>query len=234
MVNKSETRQPAMRLSLFASILLLSLLLLFSTQTAYGIAAYVGATPENLEVGDSTTVTVTFSGDGIGRVRAILEYDPSVLSYQGEGGDTGTVSLTLAGEGTDIRYNLPFKAVGSGESYLTLTPQDAYDIDEAAIALPEAQRMSVYVSDKQQETTEPAAPTEEKKDDADATEAKPNDKKDDTAKADDEDKKDPAKADDQEDTTKAASGHATLWVLLILAVIVAALLVYLRRRHRAK
>ena len=165
----------------------------FGVQSASAMSCYIDAQPEQAEVGQDVTVTIVFSGDNVGRVRATLEYDKSVLSYQGEEGDSGEVSLYMAGSGDGISYSLPFKAVGEGSSYLTMTPLDAYDMDEMSMSLPEAQSMSVSVKAAQAAPAEP-----EKKDEGQSDSEKP-EVKDDTQKDTAADKDKSQDKDQQQD-----------------------------------
>lgn len=202
--------------------------LFFGAQTASAMTCYIDAQPEQAEVGQDVTVTLVFSGDNVGRVRATLEYDKSVLSYQGEGGDTGEVSLYMASDGDGIYYSLPFKAAGEGSSYLTMTPLDAYDMDEMNISLPEAQSMSVSVK-AAQTAPQPAETQKEEEPKTDpAAEAKDDPQKD---------KEDPAKTDGKatEKTDKAPRSNTTVFILLGIAVILAvALIIVLVKRSKSR
>ena len=199
----------------------------FGVQSASAMSCYIDAQPEQAEVGQDVTVTIVFSGDNVGRVRATLEYDKSVLSYQGEEGDSGEVSLYMAGSGDGISYSLPFKAVGEGSSYLTMTPLDAYDMDEMSMSLPEAQSMSVSVKAAQAAPAEP-----EKKDEGQSDSEKP-EVKDDTQKdtaADKDKSQDPAK----DKTEKPARSNATIYILIGVAVLLAAVLILLLVRRAGR
>ncbi len=192
-------------------------------QSAYAVDAYIDAQPADVEIGQDVEVTVVFSGDNVGRVRAVLEYDPNVLSYQGDGDDSGTVSLSMAGTGDSIVYQLPFKAVGAGDSTLSMTPLDAYDLDEMNVPLPEQQTMSVKVSAPEGAKPDTAAQTEKtEQPDPDVQETqKPATDTDNAGKTDKEDK---------EEHTRS---NLTIWLLggvvLVLGVVLAVLVA--RRRN---
>jgi len=202
--------------------------LFFGAQSASAMSCYIDAQPEQAEVGQDVTVTLVFSGDNVGRVRATLEYDKSVLSYQGEEGDTGEVSLYMASDGDGISYSLPFKAAGEGSSYLTMTPLDAYDMDEMSISLPEAQSMSVTVK----ATQAAPQPAETQKEEEPKTEPAA-ETKDDPQK----DREDPAKTDGEapEKAGEAPHSNATVFILLgIAAILAAALIIILVKRGKSR
>ena len=190
-------------------------------QDVYAMSCYIDAQPEQAEVGQDVVVTIVFSGDNVGRVRATLEYDKSVLSYQGEEGDTGVVSLYMAGSGDGISYSLPFKAVGGGSSDLTMTPLDAYDMDELSISLPESQSMSVTVTEPEAVTPQPA----------DSQKDTPSEISGDPENAE---KPDKGKATESKDTKEKPRSHASLFILAGAAVLFSAaliaVLVYKRNR----
>lgn len=205
--------------------------LAFGLQSASAMSCYIDAEPEQAEVGQDVTVTVVFSGDNVGRVRATLEYDKSILSYQGEEGDSGEVSLYMASSGDGIYYSLPFKAVGEGSCPLTMTPLDAYDMDEMDIALPEAQGMSVTV--KAAETAPAPTSTDNKdaeKSDSSSADVKPDTQKDTTAK----DKSDATLTEQPEEE---ADTNITIYILIGLAAVLAVILIIVlvhRARRREK
>lgn len=179
-------------------------------QSAYAVDAYIDAQPADVEIGQDVEVTVVFSGDNVGRVRAVLEYDPNVLSYQGDGEDSGTVSLSMAGTGDSIVYQLPFKAVGAGDSTLSMTPLDAYDLDEMSVPLPEQQTMSIKVSASEEAKPETPEQTEQ----PDAAVQDPEKPAADT---------DNAEKTDKEDKEERTRSNLTVWMLggvvLVLAVV---------------
>lgn len=222
---KSRTKR-AGRLPLLIVLLLFAGWFACGVQSAYGITAYIDAQPGKAEVGQDVSVTVVFSGDDVGRVRATLEYDTAILSYQGEEGDSGMVSLYMAGVGEDISYDLPFKAVGAGESQLVLTPLNAYDLDERSIDLPETQAVTVSVA------ADPSADPDKKEEVGPA----PSDPGQDQDKdQDDKESGDKDKNKDKDKTPEKTGSNATVFILLALAavlVLVLAIVLILRRKRR--
>lgn len=195
------------------AVLVVACWLFFGVQSASAVTCYIDAQPEETQVGQSVTVTVVFSGDDVGRVRATLEYDKSVLSYQGEGGDTGEVSLYMAGSGNGISYSLPFKAVGGGTCMLVMTPLDAYNMDEMSIDLPESQAMPVTV-EAPEEPEPPKTEPEDPQDDPSSTEPE------------DDPQQEPAQPEEpEEEPEDGSASHATIWVLGGLALLVALILI---------
>lgn len=189
-------------------------------QGVCAMSCYIDAQPEQAEVGQDVTVTVVFSGDNVGRVRATLEYDTSVLSYQGEGGDSGEVSLYMASSGDGIYYSLPFKAVGAGDSSLLMTPLDAYDMDEMSLSLPESQSMTVTVKEKES-AEQPAAEPEK---------TEPEQKEPAAPDVQEEPAQQPAVPEKPQNESPAdpsaqRSGSPTVWFLAGLALLAAVLLI---------
>ena len=212
MRNRSVRGHSSALLSLCA-VLVVACWLFFGVQSASAMTCYIDAQPEEAQVGQSVTVTVVFSGDDVGRVRATLEYDKSVLSYQGEGGDTGEVSLYMAGSGNGISYSLPFKAVGGGTCMLVMTPLDAYNMDEMSIDLPESQAMPVTV-EAPEEPEPPKTEPEDPQDDPSSTEPE------------DDPQQEPAQPEEpEEEPEDGSASHATIWVLGGLALLVALILI---------
>lgn len=193
----------------------------FGAQTASAVTCHVEVQPEQAEVGQDVTVTVDFNGDNVGRVRAILEYDRSVLSYQGEEGDTGAVSLYMAGSGDGIHYSLPFKAAGVGSSSLTITPLDAYDMDEMAVSLPDTQSTSITVQESANQDVQPADPQKQESQ---------QDVKEDT-------KEDPAAAHGKTDNANKEAPRSNMSVYILLgaaALFMVLLIAVLATRKRKK
>lgn len=190
-----------------------------SVPAVYAADAYLDVQPETAEVGNDIAVTLVLQGDDIGRARVIVSYNKDILSYQGEEGDSGMIDLTIAGTGDGITYTLPFKAVGAGNSDLTMTPMSAYDMDEMSMPLPAAQTVAVTVTAPPE-----AAPAGEKE------EAKPDTE---PAKEDPQQQK-PGKQEQEAGPSDAQHPAATVPVLLALAAVILAVLavVLVRKRHR--
>lgn len=105
------------------------------TSFALGASVNTSIVPEKSKVkaGETFTVTVKFSGGDVGRVKALMDYDSTKLSYLGGGsseGDNGTISIRKAGDGKDITAKLKFKALNSGKTSLNISRLEAYDLDE--------------------------------------------------------------------------------------------------------
>ena len=137
--------------------------------------------------GETFTVTVSYSGDYLGRVRGMMKYNTDVLKYISGGsskGNGGAVELRGSGEGGDITFSIKFKAVGKGSSRLSLRTSDMYDLDEMDMGNPAASA-SVKVN-----APAPAEQTDDQDDDG---------KKDDQDKDDQDDQKIDGQDDGQED-----------------------------------
>lgn len=117
-------------ISMLAVVLLVGM-----TSFALGASVNTSIVPEKSKVkaGETFTVTVKFSGGDVGRVKALMDYDSTKLSYLGGGsseGDNGTISIRKAGDGKDITAKLKFKALNSGKTSLDISRLEAYDLDE--------------------------------------------------------------------------------------------------------
>lgn len=117
-------------ISMLAVVLLVGM-----TSFALGASVNTSIVPEKSKVkaGETFTVTVKFSGGDVGRVKALMDYDSTKLSYLGGGsseGDNGTISIRKAGDGKDITAKLKFKALNSGKTSLNISRLEAYDLDE--------------------------------------------------------------------------------------------------------
>ncbi|MEG0663172.1 MAG: cohesin domain-containing protein, partial [Anaerovoracaceae bacterium] len=119
----------------FLAAMLIALLLI--PTTIFADVATIEISGDNLAVGETKTITITFKGEKLGRVDADLTYDPSMLSYLGggnnTGGDTGNVVLKLAGTGEDIVFHLQFKALKEGDSSISVQPRNLYNLDEESM-----------------------------------------------------------------------------------------------------
>lgn len=94
---------------------------------------------DNVKVGESFSLTVTYSGGDVGRVDGQLEYDTDSMSYLSGGtssGDTGYVQLNKAGIDGTITFTLKFKALNSGNPTVYVSTNDMYDLDERAMETP--------------------------------------------------------------------------------------------------
>lgn len=122
----------------YLSILLIGIIFLFPI-ISYGADAQVAVDGTTVKVGEESVITVTYTGENIGRVSGILEYDTSVLSYVSGGsseGDAGAVQLKRAGTGEPIVFQLKFKAVKEGSTSIKVNTYEAYDLDEQPMGTP--------------------------------------------------------------------------------------------------
>lgn len=88
---------------------------------------------DNVKGGDTFYVAVTFGGGDVGRVDAQLTYDTNKLSYISGGtssGDVGYVNLNKAGSGGSVTFNIKFQALKDGQTTLSLTTYEMYDLNE--------------------------------------------------------------------------------------------------------
>ena len=111
--------------------------------------------------GDTFNISVTFSGDNIGRVDGQMTYDSSVLSYVSGGtstGDNGYIELKDAGTGEDLTFNIKFKAVGGGSSNISVSTNGIYNLEEEYVDAPSASKTVTVAAEE--ETTEETETTE--------------------------------------------------------------------------
>ena len=175
------------------------LLMPFAADSAWAAEGSAGIdAASEVTKGETFTVTVTYSGDYLGRVRGMMKYDTSVLKYLSGGsskGNGGAVELKRSGDGGNITFSVKFKAVGKGNCRLSLKTYDMYDLDEMDMGNPKASA-SVRVN--------AAAPAEEQTDEQD-DESSVDDQEKDDEKAGDQEKDDEEAGeqdqDEQEDVT---------------------------------
>lgn len=104
---------------------------------------------DNVNGGDTFTVTVTYSGDSVGRVAANMTYDKSMLTYISGGssiGNNGYIELKNAGTGEDITFQLKFQALKSGSTVLRVETSEMYDLDEQYMSVPAVSSKNVTIS----------------------------------------------------------------------------------------
>ncbi len=167
------------------AIFMLALLLMgVFTCTSYGSEASVSIQTSSITVGDTSTVTITYTGSSLGRVIAALEYDNTVISYLGGGdseGDNGFVSINRASDdGKTIVVSLKFQGISEGNATLYLTTREVYDLYEAAMTVSDTQQKltvtakveEAVATQDQEETVDTAASAEstEATEDTEATE----------------------------------------------------------------
>ncbi len=118
---------------------------------------------DDVKGGEVFTVTVTFDGDDIGRVTGDITYDTDMLSYISGGsssGNVGYVELKTAGTGEPLEFNLKFQALKEGETVLTVSASEMYDLSEGYMDTPSATKTVNISGDADEdeiieETTEP-------------------------------------------------------------------------------
>lgn len=104
---------------------------------------------DSVSGGETFTVTVTYSGDSVGRVIAGMTYDPSMISYLSGGsslGDTGYIQLENAGTGEDIKFDLKFQALKEGSTSVNVETREVYDLDENFMGGIAASSKSISIS----------------------------------------------------------------------------------------
>lgn len=122
---------------------------------------------DNVAGGETFTVTVTYSGDNVGRVTAGMTYDKSMLTYISGGSSTGNngyIELRNAGTGEDITFNIKFQALKGGTTDLTVNTSEMFDLDEQYMGTPAATSKTVTISGdaaEDQIIDETVAPEEE-------------------------------------------------------------------------
>lgn len=131
-------------ISLFTSLLMLCLLFAVPfTATAESANAYVAFSQNTATVGDTVTVTASFTASTIGAVQATVTYDSAVMEFVGGGnaaGGNGTVRLVGYGDGasTSLKFALTFKAIGAGRCMFTVNTQEFFDWNENNLGTPSA------------------------------------------------------------------------------------------------
>lgn len=104
---------------------------------------------DNVNGGDTFTVTVTYSGNSIGRVTANMTYDKSMLTYISGGSSTGNngyIELKNAGTGEAITFRLKFQALKGGSTTLQVETIEMYDLDEQYMSVPSVSSKNVTIS----------------------------------------------------------------------------------------
>ena len=196
--------------------------------------------------GDTFTVTVRYSGDNLGRVRGMMKYKTSVLEYISGGSSEGNgvaVELKGSSDGGDITFSVKFKAVGKGQTKLTLRTSDMYDMDEMDMGNPAAST-AVKVNapapaEQQTDDQDDDSDKDDQDDDQDDGDMDGDDQEDvDGTDTDDPDDSEDIDTDDQdEDAGQTGVSDRTKIIAIIVAAAVAILAVNLmilrsRRKNR--
>lgn len=104
-------------------------------------AASVAFSSSTLEIGDTLTVTLNFTGSSVGAVDATLSYDPAVLEFvsgSDASGGGGLVQMTgwASSEVKSLRFTLTFKALKAGSSTVRIDRSTVYAWDESLLGNP--------------------------------------------------------------------------------------------------
>ena len=151
----------------------------------------------SVEVGDSVSVTITFSGGDsyIGGVTATVTFDPSVLKYQSSSDNnavnisngSGKIVLEESSQSkTTVSLTLKFSAVGAGSTDVSISGTDLVDSDANTIGSPSGKK-TITVNSKKEETK----PADNKKEDDKKEETKPADNTDNKKEEQQEEIKEP-------------------------------------------
>ncbi len=105
--------------------------------------AVIAFSASSLAVGDTLTVTVTFSGSSVGAVDAALSYDAAILQFiSGNDASGGGGVVRLAGyataEAASLRFVLTFKALKAGSSTVRIDSSTVYSWEEQLLGSPTA------------------------------------------------------------------------------------------------
>lgn len=105
--------------------------------------AVIAFSAASLSVGDTLTVTVTFSGSSVGAVDATLSYDAAVLQFiSGNDASGGGGVIRLAGYATaevdSLKFTLTFKALQAGSSTVRIDSSTVYSWEEQLLGSPTA------------------------------------------------------------------------------------------------
>ncbi len=107
----------------------------FIPMVAQAASIGVKASKSTLKVGETVSVTVTFSQANIMGVDANFSYDASVLEYIGGGstsggGGNGKIVTYGDGSGSSLKATISFKALKEGSSSVSVSSSQIADADE--------------------------------------------------------------------------------------------------------
>lgn len=134
-----------------------------TTFDTYAASSVTMSGGDDVKGGEVFTVTVTFDGENIGRVVGDITYDTDMLSYISGGsssGNVGYVELRNAGTGEPLTFDLKFQALKEGDTELTVSSSEMYDLSEGYMDTPSATKTVTISGDADEEeiieeTTEP-------------------------------------------------------------------------------
>lgn len=119
---------------LIVLVAVLALLIPVISPKVFAASSVTISTGSSVKGGDTFTVAVTFGGGSVGRVDASLSYDTDKLTYISGGsssGNTGYIQLAQAGTDGSVTFNIKFQAVTDGDTTLSVTTYEMYDLDES-------------------------------------------------------------------------------------------------------
>ena len=119
---------------LIVLVAVLTLLIPVISPKVFAASSVTISTGNSVKGGDTFTVAVTFGGGSVGRVDASLSYDTEKLTYISGGsssGNTGYIQLAQAGTDGSVTFNIKFQAVTDGDTTLSVTTYEMYDLDES-------------------------------------------------------------------------------------------------------
>ena len=150
-MNKNKKGEFARRILAHLAAIVLAVMIVVPAVSANAAAASsVSVTGgDNVAGGETFTVTVTYSGDSVGRVVADMTYDKSMLTYISGGtslGNNGYIQLENAGTGENLVFNIKFQALKDGNTSIKVNTSEIYDLDEQYMSVPAAVTKNVAIS----------------------------------------------------------------------------------------
>ena len=166
MFNRKNKRTFAAGLLKYLAVMVLTLMVIIPSAVPVSAESSVDITGGDAVTGGETfTVTVTYSGDEIGRVVAGMNYDPTMLTYISGGsssGNTGYIALKNAGTGEALSFQLKFQALKEGETTISVTTREMYDLAEQYMDNPSGSKVITISGDaSEDELVEPSMAPEE-------------------------------------------------------------------------
>lgn len=117
---------------IMAVIVVIAFLLPILTPEAFAASSVSISGGDSVKGGDTFTLTITYSGDNIGRVDGQMTYDTDKLTYISGGsssGNTGYIQLKEFGSGS-ITFNVKFQAVSEGSTEVKVSTNEMYSMDD--------------------------------------------------------------------------------------------------------
>lgn len=140
--NKKNLTKRIFQNTIILVILFLMMLPAISTK-AFAETSVTVSGGDNVKGGDTFIVAVTFGDGSVGRVDAQLTYDTDKLTYISGGsssGNSGYIQLKKAGTDGSITFNLKFQAITEGDTTLSVSTNEMYDLDEINMDRPSASK----------------------------------------------------------------------------------------------